>query len=296
MTSKSLPVADKPLSSREAWLVIEQHTKEDLESWAKDASCAPNDPLCTRAAQLLQRAATAAAQLDQLEQEGIWTVTAGSDNYPKQLFDRLGYAAPALLHGVGKQELLYGSGVGVVGSRKITEEAMEVCRLVGRTAAKKSLTLITGGARGADREALFSALDAGGCGLVATADALRQDIRKPQIREHIIEQQLCLVTQYHPDAGWSVGAAMARNKIIYGLSQHVLVVASDKETGGTWSGATDALKHKWTNLAVWLGAGAGAGNQALVDAGGRGITDIEDLWTETTLTQSAPEQLTIGAN
>jgi predicted Rossmann fold nucleotide-binding protein DprA/Smf involved in DNA uptake len=35
---------------------------------------------------------------------------------------------------------------------------------------------------------------------------------------------------------------MGRNKLIYGLADFGVVVSSDYKTGGTWSGAVEALK------------------------------------------------------
>ena len=38
---------------------------------------------------------------------------------------------------------------------------------------------------------------------------------------------------------------MGRNKIIYGLCRCTIVVATDLDTGGTWAGATEALKNQF---------------------------------------------------
>lgn len=54
---------------------------------------------------------------------------------------------------------------------------------------------------------------------------------------------------------FSVGNAMGRNKIIYGLSRCTIVVATDDGTGGTWAGATEALKNHYGRVASWTGAG-----------------------------------------
>ena len=54
-----------------------------------------------------------------------------------------------------------------------------------------------------------------------------------------------------------------------------VVVASAKGEGGTWSGATEALEKDFGRVAVWMGGGAGAGNEALVEAGGVPISEPE---------------------
>ena len=68
---------------------------------------------------------------------------------------------------------------------------------------------------------------------------------------------------------------MGRNKIVYGLSRVTLVVASAHDEGGTWSGATEALKKGYGRVAVWRGAGAGPGNEALMKAGGVPVEESE---------------------
>jgi hypothetical protein len=59
-----------------------------------------------------------------------------------------------------------------------------------------------------------------------------------------------LLTPNLPTAGFSVGGAMGRNKIIYGLADFAVVVSSDFQTGGTWAGAVEALKGGWCPVFV----------------------------------------------
>ncbi len=44
---------------------------------------------------------------------------------------------------------------------------------------------------------------------------------------------------------------MNRNKYIYASSYGAFVVESDYRKGGTWAGATEAIKNGWTNVYVW---------------------------------------------
>lgn len=61
-------------------------------------------------------------------------------------------------------------------------------------------------------------------------------------RDLIIDGRVLLLSVHDPAAGFSVGNAMQRNKLIYALSDASLVVNSDYETGGTWSGAVEQLE------------------------------------------------------
>ena len=82
------------------------------------------------------------------------------------------------------------------------------------------------------------------------ADSLEATVRKWDVRELLLDGRLVLLTPYGPAAGFSVGAAMGRNKVIYGLAEFAIVVSSDFQTGGTWGGAVEALKAGWCPVFV----------------------------------------------
>jgi predicted Rossmann fold nucleotide-binding protein DprA/Smf involved in DNA uptake len=60
-------------------------------------------------------------------------------------------------------------------------------------------------------------------------------------RNRLIDGELVLISPYDPSAGFNVGNAMQRNKLIYALADASLVVNSDLNKGGTWAGATEQL-------------------------------------------------------
>jgi len=55
-------------------------------------------------------------------------------------------------------------------------------------------------------------------------------------------KQLVLICPYDPAARFHVGHAMQRNKLIYALADTALVVSSDYQKGGTWTGAVEQLE------------------------------------------------------
>ena len=87
------------------------------------------------------------------------------------------------------------------------------------------------------------------------------------MRPKLIAGDLALITPYSPKAGFSVGTAMGRNKLIYALADYALVIASDAGKGGTWAGATEALKAGWAPVFVLSGPDAPEGNQQLLQKG-----------------------------
>lgn len=123
-------------------------------------------------------------------------------------------------------------------------------REVGAKAVAAKLPVVSGGARGTDRIAMQTALEADGIAFGALADSLERTARQADVREFVNDEKLVLLTPYAPDAGFSVGGAMGRHKLIYGLAQFAVVVSSDHQTGGTWAGAVEALKAGWCPVLV----------------------------------------------
>lgn len=98
----------------------------------------------------------------------------------------------------------------------------------------------------------------------------------PFYRMHILNGKLLLYSHVSPLAlntrNSFVSSAMERNKYIYASSKATVVVRSDKEQGGTWAGATECLKHKWSPVFVWDHKEY-AGNQKLIEMGAMPLSD-----------------------
>ena len=112
-----------------------------------------------------------------------------------------------------------------------------------------------------------AAFEAGGAVLGILAESLSRKLKRPDVRRAVYDGSTVMCTPYSPDAPFSAGNAMGRNKLIYAQAALTVVVASDAETGGTWSGATEALKHGYGPVAVWRGDGEGPGNEPLQQRG-----------------------------
>jgi len=138
---------------------------------------------------------------------------------------------------------------------------------VGNSCAESKLTVYSGGARGVDKTAMGAALNAGGSAAGLLADSLEKALRTADAHSAMEEGQLVLATPYSPHASFNVGMAMARNKLIYALSDYGLVIASDAQKGGTWAGAEEALKGGWIPVFVVDGPDVPDGNEALIKRG-----------------------------
>ena len=103
----------------------DQHVDFDtVFSESFDASSLPGvtDSIAIKIDALLQTAGAATVEAADLGRFGITAITIVEDAYPKAFEHRLGNLAPPVIYAVGDLELLTGDGVGIVGSRNVTEE------------------------------------------------------------------------------------------------------------------------------------------------------------------------------
>jgi predicted Rossmann fold nucleotide-binding protein DprA/Smf involved in DNA uptake len=220
-----------------------------------------------RIERLLGRSGQLAMELESLFSKGMWAITRLDALYPARLRERLKHQAPSVLFGSGDLALLNRGSVAVIGSRNIDESGAAFARKVGHKAAAAKVAVVSGGARGSDRLAMEGALEGGGVTIGVLADSLERTICQPELRQLILDAQLLFLTPYVPTAGFSVGGAMGRNKLIYALADAAVVVSSDYQTGGTWAGATEALKAGWCPVFVRDGTDLPKGNHALLKLG-----------------------------
>jgi predicted Rossmann fold nucleotide-binding protein DprA/Smf involved in DNA uptake len=108
------------------------------------------------------------------------------------------------------------------------------------------------------------------------ADSLEKGVRAADARAALEGGQLTLATQYSPNASFTVGTAMARNKLIYALADFALIIASDAEKGGTWAGAEEALKSDFIPVFVVDGPNVPDGNRLLIKRGAIPFPDSFD--------------------
>lgn len=225
-----------------------------------------DDAFIERIKALVNRGASVAFELDEYSKRGISVITFISKDYPVLLRRELKNKKPPVLFYAGDISLANKMGIGVVGSRQITDEGMQFTKGLVEKAVNEKLVIYSGGAKGVDVTSQTVALNCGGAVVAYIADALIQKIKKNDIAKSIAEGKLLLISDLKPDVGFSAGRAMNRNKFIYASAMGTFVVESDYNKGGTWNGATEAIKNKWGKVFVWNNTSHG--NKKLIEAGG----------------------------
>jgi predicted Rossmann fold nucleotide-binding protein DprA/Smf involved in DNA uptake len=194
-----------------------------------------------RLTRLLGRGFLLSQVIERWQTRAIWVISRADVGYPRRLKMRLGEDAPPVLYGCGDAAILDTGGLAVVGSRHVDDALVSYTESVGRLAATARCTLVSGGARGIDQAAMRGALEASGKVTGVLADSLERAVCSREHRELLMDGRLVLISPYDPAAGFNVGHAMQRNKLIYALADAALVVSSDYDKGGTWAGAVEQL-------------------------------------------------------
>lgn len=266
----------RDLGAKAGYLTVDQPERELNE---KDLiALGYNRMVAERIVKLLQEEAFLNHYVHRGEKAGCFPLTRVSEEYPQTLRKRLRLEAPGSLWAKGDITILNTPAISLVGSRELAEENREFAREVGCQAAIQGYTLISGNARGADREAQESCLASGGKVISVVADCL-QDQRE---RENML-----YLSEDGYDLPFSSQRALSRNRVIHALpTGGVFVAQCGMQTGGTWSGTEKNLRYRWSP--VFCFADNSAAQRELCARGATAITkgELRDLYALHTVTPS----------
>jgi len=233
---------------------------------------------------LLDRGHALAMTVERWLGAGLWILGRSDEDYPQRLRERLRDSAPPLIFGYGEIRHFRNKGVAIVGSRNPPEADLKLAEDLGRAVSQAGYNVVSGGARGVDERAATGALSAEGTVIAIVADSLIRNASKKQYRDRLLANELMLMTPYSPEAGFSAGNAMGRNRLIYCLADAAVAVSSANGSGGTFGGATQNLRNGWVPLRMAKTEDPTSGNASLVAQGAgwlpsRTEFDIDNLFT-----------------
>lgn len=223
---------------------------------------------------LISRSASIAFEIEKLSKKGIKIVTRADKNYPNLLKKKLGKSCPPLFYYVGNIDLLNNILVGFVGSRSVGPDDIDFTKKIVRKAIANGMGVVSGGAKGIDSIASQEAIEHGGFAVEFLSDSLLRKIKNKKAISAIRNDRLLIMSVTNPNAGFNVGFAMMRNKYIYASSNGTLIVKSDYNKGGTWSGAIENLRNNWANTFCWNNQ-LYNGNAEIIK---RGAIPIDEKW------------------
>ena len=281
--TKANDAEQRPLTPSEwgrfaKWLHENQYTPEDLLTReVKDILIEWRDLKIssTRILYLLGRGHSMALNLEKWSRSGLWVITRADSEYPWRLKQRLKQDAPPVLFGCGSKELLNYSGLAVVGSRNAHESDLKYAESIGAKASLEGISIISGGAKGIDESAMLGAINNRGITIGVMADSLLKHVTSKKWRSALMNEQAVLISPFYPEAGFSTGNAMARNKYIYCLADSSVVVHSGLK-GGTIAGAQENLRKGWVPIYIKPNEDHDSANILLINQGGRPLTTSLD--------------------
>ena len=181
---------------------------------------------------------------ESLMNQGYNIIPINSDDYSPTLKSNLKLKfAPTLLYVKGNMQLLKENSVAVVGSRNASATSLKFTRIIAQKCTKDYQVVVSGFAKGVDKQALDETLAAIGQSIIVLPQGIMtfsSGFRK--YYSQIVQGDVLALSAFHPKVPWSVGLAMRRNTYIYGLAKTIYVAESDFK-GGTWSGVLDGLKR-----------------------------------------------------
>lgn len=165
------------------------------------------------------------------KQNGWDIITVDDENYPnklKEIFD-----PPAVLYVDGKMpDVDKMLSIAVVGTRKPSNYAKSVARVISKGLARCNAVVISGGALGIDTSAHIGALECGGitvavmgCGLGSNYLASNENLRRR------ITEKGAVISEFPPFTPASRFTFPMRNRIISGLADGVFVVEAGTKSG-----------------------------------------------------------------
>ena len=161
--------------------------------------------------------------------------------YPKTLKENLKKDAPIVIYTKGNADLLNKNSIAIVGSRKCSNRSLDFTETIAKIAVDQKSVIVSGFAKGIDKQALDSALKYKGQSIIVLPQGI-ETYKNKTYYAAIVKGDVLVISTYHPKVPWSVGLAMDRNKIIYGLAKEIYVAESG-ESGGTWEGVLSGLKR-----------------------------------------------------
>lgn len=180
---------------------------------------------------------------ESLLNQGFEVIPITSPEYSKTLKTNLKATnSPAIIYVKGNKKILKENSIAIVGSRAASETALKFTDNIAKIASKDYKVVVSGFAKGVDKQALDSAIKYKGQSVIVLPQGIMTfSSGFKQYYQQIINGDVLVLSTFPPKAGWSTGFAMARNPIIYGLANEIYV-AESSEKGGTWSGVIDGLR------------------------------------------------------
>lgn len=153
------------------------------------------------------------------------------DRYPEKL--RRIYAPPQKLYIIGNDKILNEKGIAIIGCRKPSKYGIEMAYKFAYGLSKRGINVISGLARGIDSYSHLGAVHAKGKTIGVLGSGLNNiyPSENKKLCLEIIKNGGAIITEYEPKEKPLAMNFPARNRIISGLSEGILVIEAKQKSG-----------------------------------------------------------------
>lgn len=216
--------------------------------------------------------------IEYLQNKQINVISIQDTEYPKLLKEIYDY--PISLYAKGNIELLNCKSIAIVGSRECSEYGKKMAKYFGYHLANNGRCVVSGLARGIDSFSHIGALEANSKTIAVLGNGL-QEIYPSENRElanRIIKKGGLIISEYPLGTKPDKMNFPARNRIISGISEGVLVVEA-KEKSGTLITVDFALEQGRDVFVVPgnINSIYSVGTNNLIKEGAKAITNYQEI-------------------
>jgi DNA processing protein len=163
------------------------------------------------------------------------------EEFPEQLYEKLGDSAPVVLSFEGNIGLFRRPMVGFCGARNVSDQGLVAAEQIASSLAENRITVVSGNAKGVDTAAHGSALRAGGSTIYVLPEGILKGAPKKVNKTLHTNSNYLTISEFYPSDIWQARRAMRRNRTIGALSD-IMIVIEAGETGGTLNAGFECLK------------------------------------------------------
>lgn len=187
---------------------------------------------------------------------------------------------PKALYYIGELPKTRQPTVAIVGTRKPTAYGKEVAHQLAYELAREGIVIVSGLALGTDGIAHRGALEAGGRTIAVLANSVDSIYPRSHkdLGEQIISSGGAIISEYEPPTEPRIYQFLARNRIVSGISDAVVIVEATSRSG-TLSTATHALDQGRELFAVPgnITSPLSSGCNNLIKQGATPVTSAQDI-------------------
>ena len=223
--------------------------------------------------------------LDKYEQymkkNGIELIHIYDKYYPEKLKDL--YDKPIVLFVKGNKEILNSFSLAIIGCREYSKYGEEVTKEITEQITKNGIVTISGLARGIDSIAHKATIDARGKTIAVIGSPIDNiyPAENTKLANEIIKNDGIIVSEYIVGSKTNKMNFPARNRIISGMSDGVVVIEAKKKSG-TMITVDFALEQGKEVFAVPgnIANTNSKGTNELIKQGAKCITNVQDILEE----------------